>query len=107
MRNAAVPQGRSHTPTRLAAATTPAAHGAVATLARRPPLPFPPLPRGDCAIAISQIFTKPLGDRPTVFIEIIERVGCMREARTGPGGPGEGKGREGGGNCPMSAMGLV
>ena len=24
-----------------------------------------------------QIFTKPLGDRPTVFIEIIERVGCM------------------------------
>mmetsp|Transcript_32180 Transcript_32180/g.81790 ORF Transcript_32180/g.81790 Transcript_32180/m.81790 type:complete len:476 (-) Transcript_32180:554-1981(-) len=27
-----------------------------------------------------QIFTKPLGDRPTVFIEIIQRVGCMREA---------------------------
>ncbi|DAZ96141.1 TPA: hypothetical protein N0F65_008720 [Lagenidium giganteum] len=26
-----------------------------------------------------QIFTKPLGDRPTVFIEIIERVGCMSE----------------------------
>ncbi|PNH07462.1 4-hydroxyphenylpyruvate dioxygenase [Tetrabaena socialis] len=26
-----------------------------------------------------QIFTKPLGDRPTVFIEIIQRVGCMRE----------------------------
>ncbi|GAX73603.1 hypothetical protein CEUSTIGMA_g1054.t1 [Chlamydomonas eustigma] len=25
-----------------------------------------------------QIFTKPLGDRPTVFIEIIERVGCLR-----------------------------
>lgn len=26
-----------------------------------------------------QIFTRPLGDRPTVFIEIIERLGCMRE----------------------------
>jgi 4-hydroxyphenylpyruvate dioxygenase len=26
-----------------------------------------------------QIFTKPLGDRPTVFVEIIQRVGCMRE----------------------------
>ena len=24
-----------------------------------------------------QIFTKPLGDRPTVFIEIIQRVGCI------------------------------
>ncbi|XP_010480369.1 PREDICTED: 4-hydroxyphenylpyruvate dioxygenase-like [Camelina sativa] len=24
-----------------------------------------------------QIFTKPLGDRPTIFIEIIQRVGCM------------------------------
>ena len=28
-----------------------------------------------------QIFTKPLGDRPTVFIEIIQRVGCMREEK--------------------------
>ena len=26
-----------------------------------------------------QIFTKPLGDRPTVFIEIIQRIGCMRK----------------------------
>ncbi|KAK9805108.1 hypothetical protein WJX73_009028 [Symbiochloris irregularis] len=25
-----------------------------------------------------QIFTQPLGDRPTVFLEIIQRVGCMR-----------------------------
>ncbi|KAJ9685976.1 hypothetical protein PVL29_015051 [Vitis rotundifolia] len=24
-----------------------------------------------------QIFTKPLGDRPTIFIEIIQRLGCM------------------------------
>lgn len=24
-----------------------------------------------------QIFTKPVGDRPTIFIEIIQRVGCM------------------------------
>eukprot|EP00250_Pteridium_aquilinum_P020873 c24974_g2_i1 orf=180-1487(+) len=27
-----------------------------------------------------QIFTKPVGDRPTIFIEIIQRIGCM-EAR--------------------------
>ncbi|GBF87494.1 carbamoyl-phosphate synthase large subunit, chloroplastic-like protein [Raphidocelis subcapitata] len=42
-----------------------------------------------------QIFTKPLGDRPTIFIEIIERVGCTREvpAPSGAaagGAPGEG-----------------
>lgn len=30
-------------------------------------------------VVLPQIFTKPLGDRPTVFIEIIQRVGCMRE----------------------------
>ena len=24
-----------------------------------------------------QIFTQPLGDRPTVFMEIIQRIGCM------------------------------
>jgi 4-hydroxyphenylpyruvate dioxygenase len=27
-----------------------------------------------------QIFTKPLGDRPTVFIEVIQRVGCRLDA---------------------------
>lgn len=27
-----------------------------------------------------QVFTKPLGDRPTVFIEIIQRIGCDRTA---------------------------
>jgi len=26
-----------------------------------------------------QIFTKPLGDRPTLFIEIIQRIGCIIE----------------------------
>ncbi|GAA0166793.1 oxygenase [Lithospermum erythrorhizon] len=26
-----------------------------------------------------QIFTKPVGDRPTIFIEIIQRIGCMLE----------------------------
>ena len=26
-----------------------------------------------------QIFTTPLGDRPTVFLEVIQRIGCMRE----------------------------
>ncbi|XP_065858484.1 4-hydroxyphenylpyruvate dioxygenase [Euphorbia lathyris] len=30
-----------------------------------------------------QIFTKPLGDRPTIFIEIIQRVGCMLKDETG------------------------
>ena len=30
-----------------------------------------------------QIFTKPLGDRPTLFIEIIQRIGCEAD---GPGG---------------------
>merc|ERR1711907_318738 len=28
-----------------------------------------------------QVFTKPVCDRPTLFIEIIERVGCMREQK--------------------------
>lgn len=43
-----------------------------------------------------QIFTKPLGDRPTIFIEIIERVGCMMErngvTEQSPGCGGFGKG---------------
>ncbi|OAY57333.1 4-hydroxyphenylpyruvate dioxygenase [Manihot esculenta] len=30
-----------------------------------------------------QIFTKPVGDRPTIFIEIIQRVGCMLKDETG------------------------
>ncbi|XVF20906.1 hypothetical protein REPUB_Repub12eG0044000 [Reevesia pubescens] len=30
-----------------------------------------------------QIFTKPVGDRPTIFIEIIQRVGCMLEDEQG------------------------
>ncbi|EGZ24931.1 hypothetical protein PHYSODRAFT_539872 [Phytophthora sojae] len=43
-----------------------------------------------------QIFTKPLGDRATVFFEIIERVGCMKdiagrlEQAAGCGGFGKG-----------------
>ncbi|GFR45369.1 hypothetical protein Agub_g6744 [Astrephomene gubernaculifera] len=28
-----------------------------------------------------QLFTRPLGDRPTVFIEVIQRLGCEREVR--------------------------
>ena len=32
-----------------------------------------------------QIFTKPLSDRPTVFMEIIQRIGCEQELR-GPAG---------------------
>ncbi|XVE78527.1 hypothetical protein DITRI_Ditri13aG0152200 [Diplodiscus trichospermus] len=30
-----------------------------------------------------QIFTKPVGDRPTIFIEIIQRVGCMLKDEQG------------------------
>ncbi|POO01193.1 4-hydroxyphenylpyruvate dioxygenase [Trema orientale] len=30
-----------------------------------------------------QIFTKPLGDRPTIFIEIIQRVGCITKTDEG------------------------
>jgi len=46
-----------------------------------------------------QIFTKPLGDRPTVFIEIIQRLGCMlpnkedaTKMQQAPGCGGFGKG---------------
>ncbi|XP_023768795.1 4-hydroxyphenylpyruvate dioxygenase [Lactuca sativa] len=42
-----------------------------------------------------QIFTKPLGDRPTIFIEIIQRIGCMisgvnMQQKPGCGGFGKG-----------------
>jgi 4-hydroxyphenylpyruvate dioxygenase len=45
-----------------------------------------------------QVFTKPVGDRPTLFLEIIQRVGCMRtkqnteelEQAAGCGGFGKG-----------------
>jgi len=41
-----------------------------------------------------QIFTKPVGDRPTVFLEIIQRIGCQEDpqnpARPGCGGFGKG-----------------
>ncbi|KAK6919776.1 Glyoxalase/fosfomycin resistance/dioxygenase domain [Dillenia turbinata] len=30
-----------------------------------------------------QIFTKPVGDRPTIFIEIIQRIGCMLQDEEG------------------------
>lgn len=33
-----------------------------------------------------QIFTRPVGDRPTIFLEIIQRVGCERPV---PGQPGK------------------
>lgn len=32
---------------------------------------------------ILQVFTKPVGDRPTVFFEIIQRIGCAFEATDG------------------------
>lgn len=30
-----------------------------------------------------QVFTKPVGDRPTLFFEIIQRIGCTFEATDG------------------------
>lgn len=30
-----------------------------------------------------QVFTKPVGDRPTLFFEIIQRIGCSFEATDG------------------------
>jgi len=45
-----------------------------------------------------QIFTKPIGDRSTLFLEIIQRVGCTRDTATNkriaqtPGCGGFGKG---------------
>jgi 4-hydroxyphenylpyruvate dioxygenase len=32
-----------------------------------------------------QIFTLPISDRPTVFMEIIQRVGCVSKEHTGQG----------------------
>ena len=45
-----------------------------------------------------QIFTKPIGDRATLFLEIIQRIGCTRDEQTNkeiaqkPGCGGFGKG---------------
>ncbi|KAF5819764.1 putative 4-hydroxyphenylpyruvate dioxygenase [Helianthus annuus] len=44
-----------------------------------------------------QVFTKPVGDRPTIFIEVIQRIGCMLahdsvKVRQKPGCGGFGKG---------------
>ena len=48
-----------------------------------------------------QVFTKPVGDRPTLFLEIIQRIGCMvddgrggLEQKGGCGGFGKGNFRE-------------
>ena len=49
-----------------------------------------------------QVFTKPIGDRPTFFVEIIQRIGCLYTAegsdelieRPGCGGFGQGNFRE-------------
>lgn len=45
-----------------------------------------------------QVFTKPVGDRPTFFVEIIQRIGCLytpegsEEVRERPGCGGFGQG---------------
>jgi len=43
-----------------------------------------------------QIFTKPVGDRPTLFLEIIQRLGCIEDGKQLPacGGFGRGNFRE-------------
>jgi hypothetical protein len=49
-----------------------------------------------------QLFTKPIGDRPTFFFEIIQRIGCVQKdesaekeiERPGCGGFGQGNFRE-------------
>lgn len=49
-----------------------------------------------------QVFTKPVGDRPTFFVEIIQRIGCLYTPpgseemleRPGCGGFGQGNFRE-------------
>jgi 4-hydroxyphenylpyruvate dioxygenase-like putative hemolysin len=35
-----------------------------------------------------QVFTKPVGDRPTLFLEIIQRIGCPQEDGSQRGGCG-------------------
>ncbi len=35
----------------------------------------------DPAGILIQIFTRPVGDRPTLFFEIIQRVGCTQPVR--------------------------
>lgn len=39
---------------------------------------LPLIGKDDLQGVLLQIFTQPLGDRPTVFLEVIQRVGCMR-----------------------------
>ena len=41
--------------------------------------------RDDQGVLI-QVFTRPLGDRPTLFLEIIQRVGCMLDDPDGEDG---------------------
>jgi 4-hydroxyphenylpyruvate dioxygenase-like putative hemolysin len=51
---------------------------------------------------LMQLFTKPIGDRPTFFVEVIQRIGCkfipkeseIEIERPGCGGFGQGNFRE-------------
>ena len=47
----------------------------------------------DDAGVLLQVFTRPVGDRPTLFLEIIQRIGCIDEKgaqEAGCGGFGKG-----------------
>uniref|UniRef100_A0A6T7BA56 4-hydroxyphenylpyruvate dioxygenase n=1 Tax=Florenciella parvula TaxID=236787 RepID=A0A6T7BA56_9STRA len=51
----------------------------------------------DDAGVLLQVFTRPVGDRPTLFLEIIQRIGCIDEKgaqEAGCGGFGKGNFRE-------------
>ena len=54
-----------------------------------------------------QIFTKPIGDRPTLFFEIIQRIGCLIEPAGGGGMASDalaGGGEAGGGETGAGAQ---
>ncbi len=56
-----------------------------------PPPSRPPQPPQELGLladkdddgVLLQVFTKPVGDRPTLFFEIIQRIGCAFEATEG------------------------
>lgn len=39
-----------------------------------------------CQGILLQVFTKPVGDRPTLFLEIIQRIGCEYTVKQPDGG---------------------
>lgn len=53
--------------------------------------------KDDAEGVLLQVFTKPVGDRPTLFLEVIQRIGCIDatgDQRPGCGGFGKGNFRD-------------